>query len=182
MLKQTSYRSSLFILLWLVSVSSLFAQSVSLESKTLAGTNNQLPFWLWANQLGQFDRNSSTIQNFSLNAFWGQQLEESDISFEAGIDLDLILADENDIRFTQLFGGLSWKFLQMQLGAFPEEEVYAGLSTTNGNLAASRNARPHPRLRIGFNRFVPIITDWFSINGFYEEGLLNDNRYVEDAN
>ncbi|HYQ57489.1 MAG TPA: capsule assembly Wzi family protein, partial [Draconibacterium sp.] len=68
-----------------------------------------------------------------------------------------------------------------QIGAFPEKERYAGLSTTNGNLAASRNARPHPRLRVGFNRFMPVLVDWFSINGFYEEGLLNDNRYVEDT-
>ena len=142
MQKQTRKIVSVLLLMWLSTLSGLFAQSVSLESNTLAGTKDQLPFWLWANQLGQYDRNSSTIQNFSFNAFFEQQLGESDFSVEAGLDLDLLLADDNDIRFTQLFGGLSWKFLQMQIGAFPEEEVYAGLSSTNGNLAASRNARP----------------------------------------
>jgi len=171
---------TLLLLLCLVPLSGLFAQSLYLESNTLAGTKGQLPFWLWANQLGQYDKNSSTIQNFSFNAFHEQQIGDSDFSYQAGLDLDLLLADENDIRFTQLYGGMSWKFLQVQIGAFPEEEVYAGLSTTNGNLAASRNARPHPKIRAGFNRFVPILTDWFSINGFFEEGLLNDDRYVKD--
>lgn len=171
----------ILFVLWIIPLSNIFAQSVNLEFNTLAGTNEQLPFWLWANQLGQFDPNSTSVQNLSLNAFHQQQLGNSDFNFETGLDLDLLLADENNIRFTQLFGGLSWKFLQMQVGAFPEKEVYAGLSTSNGNLAASRNARPHPRLRIGFNRFVPVFVDWFSVNGFYEEGLLNDDRYVEDA-
>lgn len=161
--------------------SKILAQTVNVEFNSLAGTRSQLPFWLWANQLGQYDRNSSTIQNLSLNAFHEQQVGSSDFRIQGGVDLDLLLADENDIRFTQLFGGISWKFLRVQIGAFPEEEVNAGLSTTNGNLAASRNARPHPRIRVGFNRFVPVLTDWFSVNGFYEEGLLNDNRYVKDT-
>jgi len=162
-------------------VSALFAQSVTLEFNSLAGTKNQLPFWLWANQLGQYDKNSSTIQNLGLTSFYQKQPGDSDFNLEAGFDLDLLLANDNNVRFTQLFGGINWRFLQLQIGAFPEKEVYAGLSTTNGNLAASRNARPHPRIRAGFNRFVPVFVDWFSINGFYEEGLLNDNRYVEDT-
>ncbi|WP_372651082.1 capsule assembly Wzi family protein [Draconibacterium sp.] len=181
MQKQTKKIVTLLLLLCIDPLSGLFAQSISLESNTLAGTKDQLPFWLWANQLGQFDKNSSIIQNFSLNAFHAQQIGASDFSYKVGLDLDLLLADENDIRFTQLFGATSWKFLQLQIGAFPEDEVYAGLSTTNGNLATSRNARPHPRIRAGFNRFVPVLVDWFSINGFFEEGLLNDNRYVKDT-
>ncbi|MDX8339278.1 hypothetical protein SLH46_08810 [Draconibacterium sp. IB214405] len=181
MQKQRLRKTTLLFWLWIIPLSGLFAQSVNLEFNSLAGTKNQLPFWLWANQLGQFDPNSSTVQNLSLNAFHQKQFGDSDFHFIAGLDLDLLLADENDIRFTQLFGGLSWKFLQMQIGAFPEEEVYAGLSISNGNMAASRNARPHPRIRMGFNRFVPVFVDWFSINGFYEEGLLNDDRYVEDT-
>ncbi|WP_297095222.1 capsule assembly Wzi family protein [uncultured Draconibacterium sp.] len=180
MQKQTRKISSIFLFFLLLPLSALFAQSAKVEYNSLAGTKDQLPFWLWANQLGQFDRTSSTIQNLSINAFHQQQIGDSNFSYKAGVDLDLLLADENDIRFTQLFAALSWKFLQLQVGAFPEDEVYAGLSTTNGNLATSRNARPHPRIRAGFNRFVPIL-DWFSIKGFYEEGLLNDNRYVEDT-
>ena len=172
MKKQSHRIVALLFLLCIGPLSGLFAQSISLESNTLAGTKGQLPFWLWANQLGQFDKNSSTIQNFSFNAFHKQQIGSSDFSYQVGVDLDLLLADDNDIRFTQLFGSMSWKFLQLQIGAFPEEEAYAGLSTTNGNLAASRNARPHPKIRAGFNQFVPVFTDWFFINGFYDFGCF----------
>ncbi|WP_167607513.1 capsule assembly Wzi family protein [Maribellus sediminis] len=159
----------------------LLAQSLQLESHSLAGTKNQLPFWLWANQLGHYDRNSDVLQNLRITAFNQYIPGDSIFRFEAGIDLDLLIADNTDLRFTQLFGGFNWKFLQLQIGAFADKEVYAGLSSTNGNLAASRNARPHPRVRAGFNRFVPVLVKWFSINGFYEEGLLNDKRYSEDA-
>ena len=181
MKNQSQKLLALLLLLCTGSLHSLFAQSLSLESNTLAGTKGQLPFWLWANQLGQFDKNSSIVQNFSLNVFHKQQIGDSDFSYKVGLDLDLLLADKNDIRFTQLFGSMSWKFLQLQVGAFPEDEVYAGLSTTNGNLSASRNAQPHPKIRAGFNRYVPVFTDWFFINGFYEEGILNDDRYVKDT-
>ncbi|WP_321374253.1 capsule assembly Wzi family protein [uncultured Draconibacterium sp.] len=169
------------LILWLLPLSAVYAQSVDLGYNTLAGTKNRLPFWLWANQLGHYDPNSSTVQNLELRAFHSRQLSNTDFTVEAGLDLDLLLADNNDLRFTQLFAGLNWKFLQLQIGAFPDEERFAGLSTSNGNLAASRNARPHPRLRLGFNRFIPIIRNWFFIQGFYEEGLLNDKRYVEDT-
>nr|WP_319512539.1 capsule assembly Wzi family protein [uncultured Draconibacterium sp.] len=169
------------IILWLLPLTTVFGQSVDLGYNTLAGTNNKLPFWLWANQLGHFDANSSTVQNLELRAFHNQQLSNTDFTVEAGLDLDLLLADKNDLRFTQLFAGFNWKFLQLQIGAFPDEERFAGLSTSNGNMAASLNARPHPRIRMGFNRFVPLIGNWFSIKGFYEEGLLNDKRYVEDT-
>lgn len=171
----------LSLFLMLITVSSVYAQSVSLDYNTLAGTKNQLPFWLWANQLGQYERNSSCIQNLGLNALYQQKSSESDFTIEAGLDLDLLLADNNDIHFTQLFAGFSWKFLQLQIGAFADEECYAGLSISNGNLAAARNARPHPRLRAGFNRFVPLIAKWLYIKGFYEEGLLNDRRTVDNT-
>lgn len=155
--------------------------SVSVSSNTLITTSDQLPFWLWANQQGKYDRNSNSIQNLQLSAFHRQQIKKSDFRYGVGTDLDLIIANENSIRFTQFFGAMDWKFLSLQLGAFADKEVYGGLSTTNGNLAASRNARPHPRIRIGFNQYAPFLAEWFSVYGFYEEGLLDDNRYVKDA-
>ena len=159
---------------------SVFAQQIQIESNTLAGTKQQLPFWLWANQLGRYDRTKEFIQNFAFNGEYSSNIGYSDFNFSVVSGIDIFLGKNNSIRFTELFGQLNWKSLQLKAGAFADAEKYNGLSASNGNLAITRNARPHPAIRIGFNRFVPI-TDGFAVYGFYEEGLLNDERYVSDT-
>lgn len=161
--------------------SSGMAQSIEAGFNTLAGTKGQLPTWLWANQLGRYDQYSSAIQNFELLANYKTTSKDSDFGFEGHAQLNFLWADKTDLRFTELFAGANWKFLQVKIGAFAEPEAFMGLSASNGNLAYSRNARPHSRIRAGFNDFVPLISDWFSIYGFWEEGLLNDDRYIADT-
>ncbi|MCK3685160.1 capsule assembly Wzi family protein [Maribellus sp. YY47] len=153
---------------------------MGLRINSLAGTKGSLPFWMWANQLGRYSEESQAVQNLELNGTYRTKIGESYFSFLGGGRLNLILADKSDIRFTELYGGLNWKTLLLTAGAFADQEKYDGLSTTNGNLAASLNARPHPKIRAGFNRFVGL-TPWLSIYGFYEEGWLNDDRYVTDT-
>lgn len=174
-------RKILFLLVILFWAGSGFAQYLEAGFSSLAGTNGQLPTWLWANQLGRYDKNSSSIQNFELAANYNTKPDKSGFSIEGHMLMNVLIADESDIRFTELFGAINWKTIQLKGGAFAEEEIYQGLSSTNGHLAYSRNARPHPRLRLGFNRFVTIVPKWFAIYGFWEEGLLNDQRYVKDT-
>lgn len=169
------------LFLFIIWASTGLSQSFEAGLYTLAGTNDQLPTWLWTNQLGKYDKHNSTIQNLELLAAYKTPSKHSDFSFDGQVQLNFLLSNNNTIRFTELYGGVKWKFLQIKVGAFSEPEAFSGLSASNGNLAYSRNARPHTRLRIGFNRFVPLLKDWLSIYGFYEEGILNDDRYVEDT-
>lgn len=171
----------LLLILLFIGNGKIIAQSFETSFHSLAGTNSQLPFWLWANQLGRYDRNRSTIQNLEFAAEYNSPIKKTNILFESGACFNFLLAEDNNIYLTELFAGLNWKFLQIKAGAFADKELYNGLSASNGNLAYSRNARPHPRIRMGFNRFVPAISDWLSIYGIYEEGLLNDQRFVDDA-
>jgi len=158
---------------------SAFSQHIQIESRTLAGTKHQLPFWLWANQLGRYDRTNKFVQDFVFNGEYSKNI--NDFGFEISTDVDILLGKENSVRFTELFGLLNWKSIQLKAGAFAEAEKYSRLSASNGNLAITRNARPHPAIRIGFNKFVPVLSNWLSVYGFYEEGLLNDERYVSDT-
>lgn len=171
------------ILLFLFVLQSIFgaAQTIEASSYSLAGSEGQLPFWLWANQLGRYDSKSSAQQNFELNSLYQSDFRNKDFYLEAKALLNLSMTDEYEVSFTELYADINWKFLQAQIGAFAEKELFQGLSTSNDNIASSRNARPHPKIRLGFNRFVPLFTKWVSVNGFYEEGLLNDDRYVEDT-
>ena len=174
-------RRQIYILVFLVLNLSALAQTIQIESNTLAGSKGKLPFWLWANQLGRYEQNDDFTQHFGIDARYQKQAIFGNLNFDAAANIDFLLANENSIRFTELFGSFNWKVFQFKMGAFAESEEYEGLSASNGNLANTRNARPHPRIKVGFNRFVPLGADWFSIYGFYEEGLLNDDRYVDDT-
>ncbi len=71
----------------------------------------------------------------------------------------------------------------MKAGAQPDPILYAGLSSTNGNMDWSNNARPLPGIAFSTDGFIPFFfwKKWFSVKGFYAEYFLNDRRYVENA-
>lgn len=171
-----------YLFLLLITIAGLKSNSQSVEASfhSLAGTGNKLPFWLWTNQLGRYNQNNNIIQNFEFVANHQLSIGKSAFTLEGQTRLNFILADKSNVRFTELYGGVNWKFLQIKAGAFAEKEVYRGLSASNGNLANSRNARPHPSVRLGFNRYLSL-TNWFSAYGFWEEGILDDERITKNT-
>lgn len=170
-----------FVFIFLLIQQFSHAQTLEASFTTLAGSKDQLPFWLWAGQLGRYDREDAANQRFGLEGVYVRNFGKSGLGFEAGGSFDAFIYSDNPFRFTELYGKIHWNFLELSAGAFADQEKYMGLSASNGNMASARNARPHPKLRAGFNRFVPLVFPWFSIYGFYEEGLLNDKRYVSDT-
>lgn len=171
---------AIFLILTVLCVNAV-GQSIEAQFNSLVGSKDRLPFWLWANQLGKYKADNSTIQNINLSINHIHSFNNSDFNVEAKADIAAIIGDDSNIQITELYGGVNWKFLQLKAGAFADQELYNGLAASNGNLAYSRNARPHPKLRIGFNQYVPVFGNSFSIYGFWEEGVLNDDRYVEDT-
>lgn len=171
-------------LLCLIAINCFFtptkAQNITAELNSLAGTKGQLPFWLWANQLGRFQASETSIQNLNLTVFHTVSSKNKQLLFDMNADLDMSTSKGHNLYFTQLFANAKWKFLYLRGGLFADKVMYQGLSSTNGNLAASLNARPHPKIRAGFSRFVAL-GKGFSVKGFYEEGILNDERYVKNT-
>jgi hypothetical protein len=170
----------LLLLFCILTVLLTHAQSLKLTSISLAGSKDKLPMWLWANQLGRYEQTNSYIQNFELEGAYASS-SKSDFQLLGGARLNAFLQDKSAFTLSELYGGLNWKEVQLKVGKFPEPTKYRGLSTSNGNLSYSQNARPHPRIRIGFNDYLQIIPGWLAIYGVYEEGLLNDERYVMDT-
>jgi hypothetical protein len=143
-----------------------------------------LPFWFVANQHGKIQQNNSFL-NISEIAI-GQNYQNSNttkLGYTWGGDLAAAFGESNYYQVNQAFAGLSVKGWELIGGLFYDEIRFAGLSTSNGNLAASGNARPVPKVRFatqGYKPF-PFWQNWFSFKGEYEEGFLNDERYVDDA-
>ncbi len=178
------------IIIALLIAGSSFGQQpirITINNKTLAATDSLMPFWFVANRdgkiqpagswlnltdlyIGQSYRSSASTSASALGYTWGGKTV-------AGF------GETNYYQLNQAFGGIIWKGWELKGGLFYEPEQYAGLSATNGNLARSRNARPHPRLRFGTNGYkvVPFMQDRLRFRVEYDEGILNDDRFVDKA-
>ena len=152
---------------------------ISVSNSTFASTDSVLPFWLAANQYGKIKVSNSflNITEFSAEQSYNS---EKKIGFTWGGHLVGALGNSSYFQLNQAFAGISFKGWELKGGRFYEETKYAGLSTTNGNLSQSQNTIPVPKIRFSTIGFIPLpfVKKWFAFRFEYEEGFLNDNRYV----
>lgn len=180
-------RSSFFLLLFFLFPKLTFAQNetyVNLGFESLNSTGNDLPFWLTHNQYGKYPLNAQSVQMLAIDGKKQfNKLFHSPLDLEFGADISSTYSDEFNVNFNELYGKFSlwkWKF---EAGLFHEPVYFNGISSTNGNLEQSNNARPFPRIRLSTDEFIPFLfwKNWFSFKAQYDEGILNDVREVTDT-
>lgn len=157
---------------------------ISVSNTTLAATDSVLPFWFTANQHGKIRPSGSFLNISELTVGHAyDNKSESKLGYTWGGNLVAAFGKSNYYQLNQAFAGLTIKGWEIKGGMFYNEIRYAGLSTTNGNLAQSQNARPIPRVRLSSMGYKPFFfaKNWFSFKFEYEEGFLNDERYVDGA-
>jgi hypothetical protein len=177
----------LFILIALLIVFISKAQNpfqISISNTTLAATDSVLPFWFAANQHGKILASNSflNITDLTIGQAYNNK-SKSKLGYTWGGNFIAAFGENNYYQLNQAFAGLSLRGWEIKGGMFHDEIRFAGLSTSNGNIAVSGNAKPLPRVRfatLGYKQF-PFWQNWLSFKGEYEEGFLNDDRYVEGA-
>ena len=156
----------------------------SVINTTLAATDSILPFWFTANQNGKITPSGSFLNISELSVSQSYNFKsESKLKYTWGTEFDAAFGKSNYYLLNQVFAGLMVHGWELKGGKFYDETKYAGLSTTNGNIARSQNARPYPKIRfstLGFKP-VPFMQNWLSFSGEYDEGFLIDDRYVDGA-
>jgi hypothetical protein len=148
-----------------------------------ASTGEELPFWLRANQNGAFQVGNSATQLLRAGIFQPMNRDSSSWGFTYGADLVAGSAGETYFQPNQYWLGVRFHKIVVQAGSQADPVRFGGLSTTNGNMDASNNARPVPQLSLATNGFVNFrfLPRWLSIKGLYAEGKLWDDGYVKDA-
>lgn len=157
---------------------------ISVSNTTLAASDSILPFWFTANNNGKIQTSVSFLNLSEISAGQDYNKEaKSKLTYTWGSHLVAGLGETSYLQLNRLFAGLSFKGWEIKGGTFYDEIRFAGLSTTNGNLARSQNPRPVPKIRLstmGY-KFLPFFQNWFSFKFEYDEGFLNDDRYVHSA-
>ena len=156
--------------------------SVSVE--TLHSSGSDMPFWLVHNQRGRYPLQGSSMQVASLSGLYdNESIFNSRFIGQFGFDFIGAWTDRFDTHFNRLFLGLSSGAFKIEAGWFYDEDNFRGLSTSNGHIDRSLNARPYPKVRLGTDGFIPFFffKEWFSFKAEYDEGWLGEKRYVQNA-
>lgn len=171
----------LFPLLLVLNSTAQIIGKLTLSNSTFASTTNELPFWLWANNDGKIAKNNSFLNLSEIGASGIYVFNDSRLYITAGTTLLAGIANESYFQPNQLFTKLNLNHWELSAGLYQDELMFGGLSSSNGNLAKSRNARPYPRIgfRISDYKPVPFIGKRLSFKGEYDEGLLTDERWVD---
>lgn len=172
--------ASIYFLAFMLCDVLLFAQndSVSYYTDLFFLTSNQdfQPHWQVSNRYGVFDRSkkSEFVGLFRLNydAKFGKK-------FRLATKVEFNLKSEiSTSYFQQLYLNLFYGSLQLKIG----QEAYSigqySEELSAGSLFVSNNARPVPRVGIGFYDFtsVPLLVKYVEFKGMVNFGMLNDDR------
>ena len=183
----------LFLLIFLIALTiQLTAQEktglvpqVSVGETTLISSGNDLPFWMSSNKNGTISLHNPTYLLFQAGLRRGLECDSlKKWGYTYGGNMVYGLAGGTDFQPNQYWFGVRYHSLILKAGAEADPIIYGGLSSTNGNMDHSGNARPVPGLTLSTNRYLPFLfaKKWFSFRFQYEEGFLSaDKQAVTNA-
>ena len=143
-----------------------------------------LPFWIRANQNGAFPVGNNTTQLLRTGFYRNMDTDFSSAwDYFMGGELLTGFAGERYFQPNQYWVGARYRWLVLKAGAEADSICFGGLSSTNGNLDASNNARPVPNISLATNGYVPfpLIGSVLYWKALYSEGVLWDNGYIQNA-
>ena len=155
---------------------------VSLNSYLSSGKN--LPFWMTSNQKGMIALNSNNYQ--LIQAGFSKEFEsdsDAKLDYTWGANLVAGYGKESSFQANEFWAGMRYRGITITGGAKANPVVYEGLSSTNGNIDYSNNARPIPGVTIASNGFIPIFIwkNWLTGRGVYEEKFLGTHTFTSGA-
>jgi len=148
-----------------------------LSAAGIAHREDGNPFWIYANQYGRLDEETS---------LWGLAETGYRTNFNTDNSLQITAGflasngEENIVFIDQLYAHYVHKNLRLDVGVWHRETPLQNLSAVGGDILWSGNARAMPGAEIQFLKGAHIF-DWLTFNGKLGHYLLNDDRYVKNA-
>jgi hypothetical protein len=174
----------LLLITLLINPHNLFGQNnyhLKVSAESLHSNGEKLPFWFTANQQAIYTTSHHTQQLLLIDGTYRfENVFQSPLSMETGALFTGSRTNSIDLNAHQLYAKMFLWGWKLEGGWFAEPVFFKGISSSNGNLDRSNNARPYPRIRFGTDDFIPFLfwKDWFSFKAEYDEGWLNDHRVV----
>ncbi|HKJ07042.1 MAG TPA: capsule assembly Wzi family protein, partial [Flavobacteriaceae bacterium] len=166
---------------------SLFAQQpnkLGFETKisSYISSEEELPFWFTASDYGTVPNQNNGLAYFSL--YSEKEVNPSKLSFNYKIaTTGFVTENKNDVFINELYGSFHYKNWELIIGSQNDKMVLEGLSSSNGNIVKSINARAYPGIKLQTNGYLklPFAKKWLSVSGYYADYILNDKRVIDNT-
>jgi hypothetical protein len=152
------------------------------ELAAYGSTASRTPFWLHANQwgivpitgqVGSLRAGVVGRQPFSQNAESKQNW-----TYVYGLEVVGNASKNSKFLLPQAYAGIAFKSLQLTVGRRKQYVGFNDHELGTGSYMWSGNAMPIPRIMLAFEKYVPLIPNFFYFKGFYSDGLLENSRPV----
>lgn len=188
MSQQSKINFTCIKIIFLVLLNPLFGwaqteSKISFQNSTFFSSDNEIPFWFAANNYGKIIGSGAFLNivdfNFSQTKY---AKRNKNFKYLYGADIVGGIGNESYFQANQIFAGINFKGWELKAGQFHDITKYSGLSSSNGNLVRSQNARPYPLIRFSTDGYkpIPFIKRGLNFKGEFDEGILNDNRFVKN--
>lgn len=153
-----------------------------MELSSFVGSETKLPFWMDANTQGLVRDQDNAGLIFGFNSDFSKH-SPNQIDFAFGSTFYGFSASEKTkLEINELFAAAQYKKIRLTAGSKHEPIRYNGLSSSNGNIVYSGNARPLPGISLETAEYIPILFDGkLSFYAQFGEYFLNDDRFVDNA-
>ena len=152
------------------------------ELNTIQATKSTVPFWLSANSYGRIQQQPSTLVYSTIYNDLGASSNDFQFSYKVGTTA-YKTSEKSAVFIDELYGDLHYKKWGLTVGVKHHEMLWEGLSSTNGTITKSTNARSYPGYELYLKDFVtlPFAKKWLSVKGNYGDFLLNDKRSITNT-
>ena len=178
--------TGLLFLLYIIPLCSLQSQNkdvnYTIHSSTGLSSDTTLPFWLVANQYGAVPNSDYGLLNTSVFKTFDTPEALFDMSYK--VNATGFIAQENKLLLNELYLGVRFKNIILDLGAKNDAVLWDNLSSSNGNIIKSINARALPGVNIKTNNFItlPFATSWLTVKANLAHYFMDDTRFVDNTN
>lgn len=159
----------------------------NISSLSILNADGNTPFWMYTGSGAKIIQTTNTFTEYWRGDVSYLYLsEDNSFSVKTGISASTYNTKKGiDAFIDEYYISSSYKIFKMTLGAKTDSIRYHGLSATNGDMLMSNNARPYPMLKFSTNGFISFpfnfASQWFDWYAEYGEGLLDDNRFVNNT-
>ncbi|HEA30872.1 MAG TPA: hypothetical protein ENH91_12930 [Leeuwenhoekiella sp.] len=146
-------------------------------SATGFAQNDNNPFWIYSNQYGRLDKNTTL---FGIGeAGYHKQFNKTN-SLELAAGMIARNGRGSNVFIDQFYARYRHKNLRIDLGVWHREQKLHGLSSVGGDILWSGNSRALPGAELQFLKGAHIF-DWLTFKGKLGHYFLSDDRYVKNA-
>jgi len=149
----------------------------------MGSSTSRTPFWLQANQFGVVPRTSPAGSvMIGADHYWKVPSVSNSGDWRVGFGIEAVgnLTKQNKLLLPQAYGAIRYKNWELSIGRKKQWVGLADSTLGTGSYAWSNNAMPLPKIQIGTRGFIPVplTKGWISFNGFYSDGIFENNRPI----